>query len=749
MTINGNRSITAKSPGNGVNRAWDFAFRADEATQLELLHYLADGSVVVHQAADFTVAGLGNAVGGTITYPIAPLPAVPGTEGIVIRRKTSRIQGVRIGNQGRFYPKTHEDLFDRVVEMLQEIADQGTPAMMRVAPGDDAAMDLTLPPAASRAGKALEFDGTGKPKASRSYTDIAADAAAAVVASLTAAVAASATAASDAAAAAATSQGIASSAATTATTAATSAAGSAGTASSQAVNATNAANTASGHATAAGTSATNAAASAVAALASQNAAAASATAAAGSATSASGSATTAGNAATSATASKNAAATSETNAAASAVAAAASASDAAASASAANTSKNNAAASATAAAGSATAAAGSASAAAGSASDAAASLASTLTAVGALNTAAANLTGGGTGQFLMKNSAANFDYSWGSPGGGSIGDMLKATYDPTNKAGDAFSMGNMVETATKKILSDTERSKLSGIPADATNNLGTVTSITLNAPSAGISVNGTTTATITASGTFQLGLLNDLQALEAMNTTGLAVRTATSAWIARTLVAPAAGISITNPAGIAGDITFGLSNDLAAVEGLAGTGIARRTGADAWSVGTTVAIAEGGTGQTTAANAFNALKQDATTSATGVVELATQAEYGLPTSVNLVVSMAAILAAIGETTLTISAGLIAWDQGPTNNYVVTMTGNATLSNPTNVTPGKSGRITFIQDATGGRTLAIAGNLKTQSGAGITLSTAANAIDVLYWDARTSTFIMLSPTKDWK
>ena len=43
------------------------------------------------------------------------------------------------------------------------------------------------------------------------------------------------------------------------------------------------------------------------------------------------------------------------------------------------------------------------------------------------------------------------------------GDMLIATYDPTAKNGDAFSMWNMNETATKKILSDTERTKLAGV----------------------------------------------------------------------------------------------------------------------------------------------------------------------------------------------------------------------------------------------------------------------------------------------
>jgi hypothetical protein len=48
------------------------------------------------------------------------------------------------------------------------------------------------------------------------------------------------------------------------------------------------------------------------------------------------------------------------------------------------------------------------------------------------------------------------------------GDMQSATYDPTNVNGDAFTMGNMAETASEKIMTSSERTKLSGIETGAT-----------------------------------------------------------------------------------------------------------------------------------------------------------------------------------------------------------------------------------------------------------------------------------------
>lgn len=75
----------------------------------------------------------------------------------------------------------------------------------------------------------------------------------------------------------------------------------------------------------------------------------------------------------------------------------------------------------------------------------------------------------------------------------------------------------------------------------------------------------------------------DLDALAALSTTGFSVRTAGNTWATRTLTQPVAGLTISNNDGVAGNPTFALANDLAALEGLSTTGIAVRTGSDAWT----------------------------------------------------------------------------------------------------------------------------------------------------------------------
>ena len=74
-----------------------------------------------------------------------------------------------------------------------------------------------------------------------------------------------------------------------------------------------------------------------------------------------------------------------------------------------------------------------------------------------------------------------------------------------------------------------------------------------------------------------------LDALAAFNTNGIVVQTAADTFTGRSVQAPAAGITVTNGDGVAGDISIDLANDLAAVEGLATTGYAVRTGDGTWA----------------------------------------------------------------------------------------------------------------------------------------------------------------------
>lgn len=70
------------------------------------------------------------------------------------------------------------------------------------------------------------------------------------------------------------------------------------------------------------------------------------------------------------------------------------------------------------------------------------------------------------------------------------------------------------------------------------------------------------------------------------NGTGIASYNGSGTWTARTLTQPAAGFTITNGNGVSGNPTFALSDDLAAVEGLSGTGIAARTASNTWTTRT-------------------------------------------------------------------------------------------------------------------------------------------------------------------
>lgn len=174
--------------------------------------------------------------------------------------------------------------------------------------------------------------------------------------------------------------------------------------------------------------------------------------------------------------------------------------------------------------------------------------------------------------------------------------------------------------------------------------------------------------------------------------------------------------------------------DLTAIEALASTGFATRTASNTWAQRTFSA----GTGVTIANPAGIAGNPSV------AVDKATAANFRADAS-NKVLTTDIVWDAAEEVTLT-DAATIAVDGSTFFNATVTLGGNRTLGTFQNPKPGQAGRIRVVQDGTGSRTLAYHADYEFASGTAPVLSTTAAAQDILYYDVIASGRVLISAVK---
>jgi hypothetical protein len=166
----------------------------------------------------------------------------------------------------------------------------------------------------------------------------------------------------------------------------------------------------------------------------------------------------------------------------------------------------------------------------------------------------------------------------------------------------------------------------------------------------------------------------------------------------------------------------------------------------------TLAVARGGTGGGSASGTL--LDNITGFSSTGYLNrtgagtyifnaAASNANYFAGTSTTTVVQPNVIYQA--ETTTTFGT-TTTFDFSTFINTAETLTGPVTTQTLTNVKAGQAGTITFIQDATGSRTTVWNSIFKFAGGSTPTLSTAANAVDILSYSCRSATFCVAALSK---
>ena len=112
---------------------------------------------------------------------------------------------------------------------------------------------------------------------------------------------------------------------------------------------------------------------------------------------------------------------------------------------------------------------------------------------------------------------------------------------------------------------------------------------------------------------------------------------------------------------------------------------------------------------------------DADTAKTDVVQTFTTAQRGAITALS-------------------DGATITPDMNDSNNFSVTLGGNRTLANPTNITVGQVGSIFVTQDGTGSRTLAYGAYWDFIAATAPVLTTTASAVDRIDYVVRTATSI---------
>lgn len=149
-----------KYSGNGSTVAFTYNFRILDQDELEVILVNSSGVEILQViTTNYTVAGVGDAGGGTVTMVTAPATG----ESLVLRRNMPFTQGTDYTSGDAFPAETHEEALDELTmadQQLLEVTDRAIKA-----PKQDSAIG-NLPNATNRANTVLGFDVNGDPEVS-------------------------------------------------------------------------------------------------------------------------------------------------------------------------------------------------------------------------------------------------------------------------------------------------------------------------------------------------------------------------------------------------------------------------------------------------------------------------------------------------------------------------------------------------------------------------------------------------------
>lgn len=109
--------------GNGATTVWPFSFPILEADHLSVIFTDAAGAETTLSPGLYLATGIGNPLGGSVTYPLTGQPIATGTR-LTIVRTVPYTQTTVLSNQGGYYPEVVEKRFDQIYMALQQLEER-------------------------------------------------------------------------------------------------------------------------------------------------------------------------------------------------------------------------------------------------------------------------------------------------------------------------------------------------------------------------------------------------------------------------------------------------------------------------------------------------------------------------------------------------------------------------------------------------------------------------------------------------
>ena len=129
--------------GNGATTVFPFAFHIPNAASLKVvLAEIATGVLTEITAGNYSVTGLGNPSGGSVTYPLVGSP-IASTHRIAIYREMPVTQEVVVSNQTAYYADVAMRVWDDHIMIMQELRDDTNRAVKVPIGSEGTAAELT------------------------------------------------------------------------------------------------------------------------------------------------------------------------------------------------------------------------------------------------------------------------------------------------------------------------------------------------------------------------------------------------------------------------------------------------------------------------------------------------------------------------------------------------------------------------------------------------------------------------------